>query len=409
MFMILLTKNISRHNYWSFLWHTGFLALASSFMDVDTVMPSVLTEFGAQAFYIGLLVTIMLGGSSISQFFFAPYLHNKKFKKKFLLFGINLRIFALSGLAGLFFLQKNLSSHEKIWYVLFIVSIFSFSGAFANISYVDMMGKLILKNKRKSFLSLKQVIYAIGTLISALIAYKIFSIYEPPLLYGILFSMAFIFLLIASLGFWRLKEVESNVDSIKKFVDFIKFIKREIKENYQLRNYLLIISTLGNVLGLMAFLVLFAKENFPTYTSQVGTMLMLKIIGSVAIASGLFYFSKRFKYNILLYSVVLLALSIPILVIFSSSYTFFMVSFFIGGVITTLYLISISGILLEISTIKNRAIYAGAAGVGSIIPAGLSMFNGWLIHAYGFYTFFAVFITIILSSLIFIKKLHCKK
>ncbi len=102
---------------------------------------------------------------------------------------------------------------------------------------------------------------------------------------------------------------------------FMRVIKREGRENRQLWNYLLVISTLGDVLGIMAFLVLYAKENF------------LPII--------------------LLYITAGLALSIPLLVIFSASYTLFMFTFFIGGVLSAVYIVSMDGILLEISTMKN--------------------------------------------------------
>ena len=404
-----LTESASRHNYWCFLWHAGFLALALSFMDVDTVMPSMVTEVGGGAFHIGLLVTIMLGGSSISQLLFASYLHNKRFKKRFLLLGINLRILALAGLAGLFFALESFSGGVWIWLILVLVSLFSFSGAFANISYIDLMGKLVNKNQRKSLLSLKQIIYSLGILVSAIAAYRILSIYEVPGSYGLLFLLASIFLLTASGGFWRLREIESTGEPIRRFMDFMRIIKREVREKRQLRNYLLVISTLGNVLGLMAFLVLYAKENFPMHDLQVGSMLILKIIGAVIASSALFYFSKRFRYSILLYIAALLALSIPLLVIFSASYTLFIFTFFIGGVLSAVYVVSMSGILLEISTRKNRAIYAGAAGAGSIIPASFSMFSGWLIQTQGFNVFFVVFMVIILCSLIFIKKLNCRK
>lgn len=405
-----LTESISKNNYWGFLWHGFFLALASSFMDIDTIMPSMITEVGGGALHIGLLVTIMLGGSRISQLFFAPYLHNKKFKKGFLLLGINLRVLALAGLASLFFIQDAIDGRVLIWIILAFVSLFSFSGAFANVSYVDMMGKLIRNEQRKSLLSLKQVLSSIGIFISAFIAYQIISIYGIPGSYKLLFIFASLLLLTASLGFWHLREIESTGEPIKHFVDFLRAVKREVRVNEQLRNYLLIISTLGNILCLMAFLVLYAKEHFPAYELQVGNIVLLKVTGSVISGTLLFYFSKRFRYNFLLYLVVILALSIPVIVVLSASnHTVFMSVFLMGGVLLTLYMITISGVLLEISSKQNRAMYAGAVGAGSMIPAGFSILGGWLINTQGFNVFFLAIMVLVLSSLIFIKKLNCKK
>jgi len=404
-----LTEKMSKHNYRSFLWHAGFLALASSFMDVDTVMPSVIADAGGSAFHIGLLLTIMLGGCSISQLVFASYLHSKRFKKKFLLAGINLRILALVGLALLLFYASNMGGVSLIWSILILVSLFSFSGAFANISYVDLLGKLVKRDHRKSLLSLKQVVYSTGILTSAIAAYRILSMYQIPKSYVVLFILASVFLFTASLGFWQLREVEGMGTPGRSFRSFLRFIRREIRRNRKLRNYLLIISTLGNILSLMAFLVLYARENFSAYNPQVGSMLVLKITGSVTTGALLFYFSRRFRYGKLLYLTVFLGLAIPLIVLLSNVYYLFMLTFFMGGILTAIYSVSNSGILLEISNIRTRATYAGAAGLGSIVPASFSLLGGWLIHTFGFEMFFILFIGIIMSSLIFIKRLHCRK
>ena len=401
---------MSKHNYWWFLWHSGFLALATSFIDVDTIMPSVITESGGGPFHLGLLVSIMLGGSSVSQLLFASYLYKKSYKKTYLLMGINLRVLSLMGLAAFFFLLKGLLGASEVWIILALVSVFSFSGAFANISYIDIMGKSILKEKRKSFLSLKQVVFSVGILISAFAAFWILSLSGGATGYGTLFILAAFFLLTASFGFWRLREVEGKVLPINGALDFIKFIKKEVREKPQLRNYLLIISSLGNILGLMAFMVLYARMNPPTQDIQVGSMLLTKVTGAVITGSALYYFSRKFRYGKLLYIAVVMALFLPLLALLSlNNPILFMSVFFMGGVLITIYIVSMGGILLEISTKENRALYAGAAGAGSIIPAIFSMVSGWVIHIYGFNVFFIMFAIVVAGSLVFIRKLNCRK
>lgn len=53
-----LSEHNSRSNVQSFLWHAVFLALASNFMDVDTIIPSMLIKAGGTAFHLGLLTAI---------------------------------------------------------------------------------------------------------------------------------------------------------------------------------------------------------------------------------------------------------------------------------------------------------------------------------------------------------------
>lgn len=77
----ILSEKRSGVNFKAFLWHAIFLALASNFMDIDTVIPAMLIQSGGSSFHLGILTAILLGGSSFFQLFFASYLSNKQFKR----------------------------------------------------------------------------------------------------------------------------------------------------------------------------------------------------------------------------------------------------------------------------------------------------------------------------------------
>ena len=64
-------------------------------MDVETVMPAMLIEAGGNGMHVGLMTAIMLGGARLAQLVFAPFISNYAYKRKFLLLGINSRIFSL--------------------------------------------------------------------------------------------------------------------------------------------------------------------------------------------------------------------------------------------------------------------------------------------------------------------------
>ncbi len=403
-----LTNKISEANYKYFIWHAVFLALAASLMDIDTIMPAILGDAGGRALQMGVLVTIMVGGSSFSQVIFAPYLHNKKLKKKFLLIAINARIFALVSFVILFFYINVIPNSLKIWAVLFITSIFSFSGAFANISYTDIMGKSVKKEKRKSLLSLKQVIFTSGLFVSAILARKILSVYAVPKSYAVLFIFAAIFLAVASLGFWKLKEVVGDPEHINGFKQIFDFMSEEIRGNKKLRRYLFLMNTMGVSISLMPFLILYAKENLVGSGIFLGNILFVKVSGGILAGSFLFYFSKKFRYTYTLYAIVFFSVIMLVLAYFSMKISWlFYLSFFFGGVMFATYSITISGILLEITHSKNRAMYTGLTGAGSIIPAIFPLVAGTVIKTSGFTVFFIITGIIILSSLIFIKKLNC--
>jgi MFS family permease len=402
-----LSTSVSKHNYYSFLLHAIFLALAKNFMDVDTIIPSMLIESGGSSVHIGLLTAIMLGGSSFTQLFFSPYLQNKSFKKKYLLLGINSRIMSLAGLSLLFFVFMSFSRNACILFIFILITIFSFSGAFANISYTDILGKSVLPDSRKSFFSIQQAVTGSGVLISSFFARNVLISRQFPENYAFMLLIAALFLSIASIGFWRIKETVASYYKMKGLKSFLHSISWEIRSNSNFRYYLGFVNTLGISVAIFPFLILYAKENWQVGSSEIGRFLIFKVTGVVITGTLLFLFSRKIRYRYLLYSCVLLTLSIPLSVMVLNDSSHFVWIFMIGGIVYSLYTISTNGILLEVSDNQNRALYTGIAGAGNIIPTLFPISAGWIIQGYGFNIFFIIFMAFVAFSSFFIYKIHC--
>ncbi len=404
-----LTAKISKRNFYSLLWHAGFLALSRPFMDVDTVIPAMLVDAGGSAMQIGILTAIMMGGSSFTQLIFAPFISNFAYKKKFLLTGINARILALLGMGIMLFYSASLNSTTVISLIFVLITIFSLSGAFANISYTDIFGKSVLPDSRKPFFSLKQVINGTLLFTSALLAKKALGATQYPFNYGYMFFVAFAALFMASLGFWNLKEVVPSKLKVSSPAHFIKLIKAELKANPRLKYFLGFINTMGISISLLPFIILFGKEVFHTESSATGWFLLFKIIGSVTTGFILFLLAGKYKYRNLLYGGALFSVLMPLLLFIPVHMPALVTIFVVGGVVFTAYSISMNGVLLEISGTSNRALYTGIAGAGNILPAIFPLLGGWIIKHYGFTPFFILYSLTILTSLYFIYKLNCKK
>jgi len=404
-----LTKAISKKNFISFLWHAAFLALAQSFLDIDTIVPAMLIEAGGTSLQIGLMAAILTGGSSLTQILFAPYVSNKPLKKKFLLLGINTRMFSLLGLGMILFFLTSDHQGNLIWLIFVFITIFAVGGAFANVSYTDIVGKSILQNERKAFFSSKQLLTGIVLVLSAFFAKQVISSTDFPMNYAYAILIGFLALSIASLGFWRIKEVIPASLPIRNFGEFLKIMGTELKNNPRLGYFLGFVNTQGVVISFLPFIILYAKEYFQLDSSGIGNLLIFKISGSVVISIIIFVFSKRIKYRNILYLNTLLAISLPLLIMLPKGPPPFFLIFLIGGVVFALYSISMNGVLLEISGNHNRAIYAGFSGAGNIIPALFPLLGGWLIKTVSFESFFILFIVIVVSSIFFIYKIRCTK
>lgn len=400
---------IFKHNYYSFLWHASFLAIAQNFMDVDTVIPAMLVEAGGNGLHIGFMTAIMLGGSTFTQLIFAPFISNYAYKKKFLLLGINARIVSLLFMGIILYFSFSLHGGYIIWLIFLLITFFSLGGSFANVSYTDILGKSVDQSARKSFFSVKQVVTGIVLFLSVLLAKKVITIETYPLNYAYMFFIGFLALSMASLGFWQLKERVPSRMAIKSIRHFLSIVKTELNQNKRLGYFLGFINTMGISITLLPFVMLYAKEMYSTQSHDTGMFLFFKVIGSILIGLLLFTLYKKFRYSYLLYVNVFLVLSIPLIFLFTTGMPPFKFIFLTGGIIFAVYNITMNGVLLEVSGTKNRTLYTGIAGAGNILPALFPILGGWMIERFGFQWFFILFIFIILISLYYIYKLDCRK
>jgi len=378
-------------------------------MDVDTVIPAMLIESGGNAMHVGIMSAIMLGGSSFTQLIFAPYISNKPFKKKFLLLGINSRVLSLLALGLMFFFIKSQQSHLILWFIFLFITLFSLGGAFANISYTDILGKTINEEKRKKFFSVKQIIAGSVVLFSAFWAKKTLTLSNFPVNYAYMFLIGGILLLIASGGFWNVKEQVPSVLKISGLREFLKVLKSELTNNKKLIYFLGFVNTQGIAISFLPFVILYAKKIFDTNSSDTGSFLLFKVIGVVIVSMMVLLVAKKIKYKWLLYSNVLLSLFLALIVINIGNVTTLKYLFILGGIIYSLYSITMNGVLLEVSGHQNRALYAGFAGAGNILPAVFPLAGGWIINRFGFQAFFGMFMFIISFAIYFIYKIDCKK
>lgn len=406
--MIISQKN-ARHNFRAFLWHAFFLALTTSFMDVDTILSAMLVKAGGGPIAIGLLTAIMIGGASLMQLVFAGFVSGKMYKKKFLLIGIYTRTFAIASIAILFYLSDQVADSLLLVLIFVFIAIFSFSGAFANVSYVDILGKSILSTRRKKFFTMQQTINSIGLLISALVVRELLKYFGYPENYSLLFLIAALLLSVASGGFWMIREVPSGKKTGKSILDFIRMIPQEVRQNQNLKYYLVIINILGMAMTILPFFVLLAKEKFGLSDLSVGNFLLFRVTGMFIISMVIFSFFKKKGYKSILYTGMLVGMILPPMALMLSENEFYYhLVFLLSGVFFSIYKIAKSGILVEISNDENRAIYTGIAGAGNLLPLVFPLVAGTLISVLGFTTVF-IFVSIsVLATIPLISKLACR-
>lgn len=245
-------------------------------------------------------------------------------------------------------------------------------------------------------------------LLSAFAVGYALKIFLWPNNYSFVFLLAALFLLIASLGFWRLKEVVATSQKKKRYS--FKDLWTETKNNPRLFYYLLSINVMGLGQGLMPFVLLYAAGNNVQYDGFVGHLLIAKTAGMVVSGLVMYKRAKTISYRSMLKLMWVLSVVFPLAAwLLSGIASMYYITFFLGGVFLTFYTITSSGVLLEISNESNRTIYTGITGAGNILPVLFPLLGGGLIALLGFHFFFITYTVIVGVGLLFLNRMNCKK
>jgi MFS family permease len=117
--------------------------------------------------------------------------------------------------------------------------------------------------------------------------------------------------------------------------------------------------------------------------------------------------NKTNTYTSILYLYLLLGILLPGYALAAGSQELYVSIFFFSGFALTAYEVVMSGILVEISTDENRALYTGISGTGSILSAIFPMIGGVAIAKIGYFIVF-LFSSLLLSlGFVFAKRIHC--
>jgi predicted MFS family arabinose efflux permease len=406
-----MEQTTNRRNYWAFIWHASWLALTVTFTEVNTVLPGLIVTAGGTKIHVGILTAIMVGVPMLAQLIFAGYLTPRIYKKPFLLAGINFRVLALLGIAWTLWRFTSTGSSSIIPLVYLWMLIFATSGAFAGISYTDILGKSVEGEQRKQFMVLRQTLASIGVLISALIARYVLKATSYPDNYALLFVLAAACLFIASWGFWAIRERPTNIVLERGgLLDIFKFIPRYLKEDPNLRNYVIFNNLAGFAVTLMPFYIVLANESYGLSGEGVGNFLLISIIG--LILSNIIWSQvvKRWSFRGVLIAWAILGGLLPILALIlvaTASLKLYMLVFFLGGASISAQRIAQEGVLLEISTEQTRTLYTGINGAFNLSIALFPLISGILITWLGYWPIFGLGSVAMLLAIFFARRLSC--
>jgi MFS family permease len=398
-----------KQNMAAFLWHAALLAVTTTFTDINTVFPALIMGMGGTKLHLGILTGIMVGIPLAGQLLFAGFLHTKPRKKPYLLMGIFLRVLALI-LLTLFIMRGE--SWNLRWLLSGIYSallVFTLGGAFAGISYMDLVGKSFPGEMRRIFVLRRQGIIAVGVLISALLTRLIMG--RTGNSYSLLFGLSALALLLASAGFLSIHEQPRPREQEKQSaLKIIGQIPAYLKADPTLARYIVTGNLLGLGTVLLPFYMALAKDTYRFDGAMTGNLILVQIGGMIL--SNLLWrrIVRKGGFKPMLRIWGLLGFATPPLALAASfflPFRFFIPVFLLTGFYLGAQKVTSDAVLMEISNGENRALYTGIFGTFNITLALFPIISGGLIGITGYLPVMVFTSLAAGTSLFFIRKMIC--
>jgi MFS family permease len=384
-----------------------------SMLDLNTVFPTLINALSANKYIFGAMYSIMLGTPLLFNILFSHYLKKKVKTKPFLLIGMYLRSFSLflMGVLTYYFTTTHPTLVLASFFILIFV--FSISGGFAGLAYSDLIAKTVPTKQRTTVYTFKQFFGAISSLLGGFVIMHIFSNNIPfPNNYALSLTIGFIGLIIASAGFYLVKEPENNITpSNEKFGAFLKRIPSIFKKDNSFKYFVIMENLSSFGVMILPFYILYAKDVLQVENSYIGLYLIYQISGTIISNILWGYIGAKLSAKSIIKICLVLGASLPILAILlgAISKDLYGILFFLMGVVISGRRIGFEPTLLNIIPDDKRIEYLGIRGTLNISIVLLPLIGATLIEILGYHFTFVTVTLFMLLAMILLKNVTEKQ
>ncbi|MFL0268753.1 MFS transporter [Candidatus Clostridium radicumherbarum] len=379
-----------RNIYMPFMWHGFFIDLTMAMIEINTVLPALVSNLTNNTIAFGALYSIMLGAPLIFNLLFSNYLRRFVKKKIFLIIGIYMRGISFFGVAAATLVFGNSNKFIVLISLYFLLFLFSISGGFAGIAYSDIVGKLLPSERRGKFYATREFVGGIASLIGGFLVAWIFrpNTLGFPVNYALSFFIGGMGLTIGTLGFWRLNEPYSEIDN--KIADdknnLVKNIFNILKGDKRFLRFIITENVTSFSLMILPFYMMFIKNSFMNYMNYIGLFVISKEIGSIMSNLIWAYVSRKFGSKTVIRLCILVGGSLPILALLIKTLgpLAYIIIFLFIGVITSGRYVGFESYILDIAPTEKRMLYLGIRGTLNILVVLLPLAGGLFINLLGY-------------------------
>jgi len=374
-----------RQNFLWALWHGGFLAFGTALTQPTTVIAAFVADLTGSTIWVGGLTTVLTLAGALPQIFVARWIEPRRYKMPFLLFAIHLRIVSWGALAWLIFALGAERPQLLAWALVGLLAVFYAGGGMGGVPYTDIIGKIIPPGRRGAFFGGRQAIAGPLAVGASLLARHFLAAAKYPDNYAFLFLAATVALLVASLGFWMIREpprakTDGRMPPWREYFVQLKGTVRRLK--------VLVLVQMLTGFSLMAFpfYIVYARRELGAPQEAVAWFMLSQVVGGVLANLLWAWLVDKYGSRCMLMVCACISTLTPLLAIALGrmGWQGILPVMFLVGAIFNGRAVGFSSAVLELSPEDERPTYSALNKVLIIPVAFLSLVGGLLLQHWSY-------------------------
>jgi len=270
-----------RRNFFGALWHGGFLAIGISLTHPTTVLAAFISDLTASTLWVGGLSTVLTVAEALPQLLVARWIEPRPRKLPYLLLAIYLRVLSWGVLAWLIYIIGADRPWLLAWSLVGLLAVFYAGGGIGGVPYADIIGNVIPQHRRGAFFAGREALAGPLAIGAALLARHVLSHIPYPANYALLFGLAATALMIASLGFWILREPQ-RADADGRPAGWRDYFDEIATAGNRMKVLVGTQLLTGFSLMVLPFYIVYARQELGAPSGAIGWFIMAQALGGMA-------------------------------------------------------------------------------------------------------------------------------
>ncbi len=374
-----------------------------AFSHPSTVLPVFVSLFTGSSMLIGLTGTMMSVGWLLPQIAVARYAEHLGRKMILYKAAAVFRLLSWLGLIVSLFWVKDLGPILYLSIFFACLGLYSLMGGGSGIAFLEIVGKTIRPDNRGRYFGFRSFFGGlIASLAGVVVAFVLGNseIFPFPSNYMVLFSLTFIFILIAIIIFSLVREPRGAVKKRREKTtsEYLSNVRELVSADPNYRNFLLTMVLCYSSSLSISFYVVYARGILAAPASWIGVYVTVETLSTLVANLVWGHLGDRYGYRNMIRLCSLLCALTPIMAIMAVNHVMFVLVFILKGASLTGIYMAKNNYTLEIAPVTRRSTYLGALNTLLAFVMMLPVVGGLIIDISGYDALFLLTAAIMVLS-----------